>query len=87
MFINKMMMESWQKITLVAYMLGQGTLLSIDEEGILSMTRKKDKQFHFLCRSFDDIVKDERNYDATKAEMAKQDTGLMRIQIHLRGRT
>jgi uncharacterized coiled-coil protein SlyX len=28
MFINKMMMESWQKITMVAYMLEQGTLCS-----------------------------------------------------------
>jgi uncharacterized coiled-coil protein SlyX len=29
MFINKMMMESWQKITMVAYMLEQGTLCSV----------------------------------------------------------
>jgi hypothetical protein len=29
MFINKMMMESWQKITMVAYMLEQGTFMLI----------------------------------------------------------
>jgi hypothetical protein len=43
-----MMMESWQKITMVAYMLEQGTfMLMYMKMGILSMTKKKDKQFHF----------------------------------------
>jgi hypothetical protein len=48
MFINKMMMESWQKITMVAYMLEQGTFYahSIDEDGNLKYDEKKDK-FHF----------------------------------------
>jgi hypothetical protein len=47
MFINKMMMESWQKITMVAYMLEQGTfMLIVDEDGNLKYDEKKDKRFH-----------------------------------------
>jgi hypothetical protein len=47
MFINKMMMESWQKITMVAYM-EQGTfMLIVYEDGNLKYDEKKDKRFHF----------------------------------------
>jgi hypothetical protein len=48
MFINKMMMESWQKITMVAYMLSKALYAhSIDEDGNLKYDEKKDKRFHF----------------------------------------
>jgi hypothetical protein len=47
MFINKMMMESWQKITMVAYMLENFYAHSIDEDGNLKYDEKKDKRFHF----------------------------------------
>jgi uncharacterized protein YlbG (UPF0298 family) len=43
-----MMMESWQKITMVAYAGARHFyVLMYMNSGILSMTKKKDKQFHF----------------------------------------
>jgi hypothetical protein len=48
MFINKMMMESWQKITMVAYAGARHFYAhSIDEDGNLKYDEKKDKRFHF----------------------------------------
>jgi hypothetical protein len=46
MFINKMMMESWQKITMVALYAGARHLLQ-DEDGNLKMTKRKTSGFHF----------------------------------------
>jgi hypothetical protein len=47
MFINKMMMESWQKITMVYAGARHFYAHSIDEDGNLKYDEKKDKRFHF----------------------------------------
>jgi hypothetical protein len=51
MFINKMMMESWQKITMVA---GARHFYahSIEKMGILSMTKRKTSGFTLLMQGF-----------------------------------
>jgi hypothetical protein len=50
---------------------------SIDEDGILSMTKKKDKLSFANAGASDELIKDRKKfYDATKAEMAKQRYGL-----------
>lgn len=80
MYVNKLMMESWQKITLVAYMLEQGTFYahSLDKEGNLVYDEKKDKRFHFANKgAAADVILDKKKfYEATKAELAKQRNGL-----------
>lgn len=80
MFVNHLMMSSWQKITMVAYMLEQGTFYahSLDAEGNLVYDETKDKRFHFAYTGSDPkILRDkELFYNATKAEMAKQRNGL-----------
>lgn len=80
MYVNKIMLESWQKITMVAYMLEQGSFWahSIDENGNLVYDETKDKRFHFANKgASDDVIKDKKKfYEATKLEMAKQRNGL-----------
>ena len=80
MFVNHMMMESWQKITMVAYMLEQGSFYahSLDDKGNLVYDEKKDKRFHFAHEGGDPkVIRDKKKfYDATKEELAKQRNGL-----------
>lgn len=79
MYVNKLMMESWQKITTVAYMLEQGSFYahSINDEGNLVYDEKKDKRFHFSeSKSSDKYEYKKKFYEATKLEMAKQRNGL-----------
>jgi hypothetical protein len=80
MFVNKLMLESWQKITMVAYMIEQGTFYahSLDEKGNLIYDEKKDKRFHFAHDGADPkFIRDRKKfYDATKQELAKQRNGL-----------
>lgn len=79
MYVNKLMLESWQKITMVAYMLKQGTFYahSLDKAGNLVYDEKKDERFHFSHKgdSKERIYK-EKVYDAVKEQMAKQRNGL-----------
>jgi hypothetical protein len=48
---------------------------SIDEDN-LKYDEKKDKRFHFNAGASDELIKDRKKFDATKAEMAKQRYGL-----------
>jgi hypothetical protein len=74
-----MMMESWQKITIV-YGARHFYAHSIDEDGNLKYDEKKDKRFHFANAGASDELIDDRSYDATTKEL-NRGTGLMRIQI------
>lgn len=80
MFVNHLMMSSWQKITMVAYMIEQGTFYahSLDEDGNLVYDETKDKRFHFANAGEDPKIVREKKlfYDATKAELAKHRNGL-----------
>jgi hypothetical protein len=70
MFINKIMMQTWQKVTLVAYMLEQGTFFahSLDSVGNLVYDESKDKRFK--------TKEGKKLYSAVKLELSKQKNGL-----------
>lgn len=79
MYINKLMMESWQKITMVAYMIEQGSFFAhtINDDGDLIYDEKKDKRFHFSePKTSKDYLYKKKFYAATKAELGKQRNGL-----------
>jgi hypothetical protein len=81
MFINKMMMESWQKITMVAYAGARHFYARIDEDGNLKYDEKKER-FHFANAGASDELRIERNSTTLlKLRWLNRGTGLMRIQI------
>ena len=73
MFVNKLMMETWQKVTMVAYMIEQGSFdaHSIDKDGNLEYDESKDKRF-----SKEAGKEGKKLYDAVKLQLAKQRGGL-----------
>ena len=74
MYLNKLFLESWQKITMVAYMIEQGSFYahSIDRNGMLIYDAKKDKRFY----GGKDKLMQEKVREATKLKMAKEYGGL-----------
>jgi len=78
MIANKMMLENWQRITMLAYMMEQGSFEahSLDENGNLQYDEKKDKRFFDSKHNADEKIKAKKMYAATKEEMANQRNGL-----------
>jgi len=74
MYVNKLMLESWQKITMAAYMIEQGSFYahSLDEHGILVYDETMDKRFY----GGKDTLYQKKVYEATKLKMAKERKGL-----------
>lgn len=78
MFINKIMLENWQKITMVAYMLEQGTFYahSVDSNGILTYDEREDTRFNGIGESLKTQADKKEKYIATKLQLMKQRNGL-----------
>jgi hypothetical protein len=78
MYVNKLMLENWQKITMVAYMLEQGTFYahSVDSEGRLVYDEKKDKRFFGDNTTLEKKADKKARYVATKEMLLRQRNGL-----------
>lgn len=78
MYMNKQMMEVWQKITLVAFMIEQGSFYahSLDGDGNLVYDETKDKRFFDSTVSKEAQLEKKKQYDAVKEEMAQHRNGL-----------
>jgi len=74
MYLNKLFLESWQKITMVAYMIEQGSFYahSIDRNGMLIYDVKKDKRFY----GGKDKLMQDKVREATKLKLSKEYGGL-----------
>jgi len=74
MYVNKLILESWQKITLAAYMIEQGSFEahSLDSNGKLIYTETDDKRFF----GGGDALYKKKFYTATKRKMVTERSGL-----------
>lgn len=80
MSVNKLMLDNWQRISMVAYMLEEGSFYahSLNEEtGELTYDETKDDRFRILPTDNEKTRIDKKmRYKATKLEMGKQRNGL-----------
>lgn len=79
MYVNKIMMENWQKITMTAYMIEQGTFYahSIDADGNLVYDETKDKRFIPQPGDTKEVLREkELKKEAIKQQLAKERYGL-----------
>lgn len=80
MSVNKLMLDNWQRITMVAYMIEEGTFYahSINPEtGVLEYDETKDERFKIRPTDDKETRLDKKmRYKATKEEMSKQRNGL-----------
>ena len=78
MFVNHIMLSTWQKITMAAYMIEQGSwdAHSLDKEGRLVYDESKDKRFYDKSKSGDEQKEMKMKYEATKLQFAAEHDGL-----------
>ena len=76
---TKFVMETWQKITLAAYMMENGSFdaHSIDAEGNLVYDESKDERFKINTGSEKKNVENQKVYLATKEQLDKERKGLI----------
>lgn len=79
MWVNQLMMTNWQRISMLSYMIEEGTYdaHSLDNEGNLVYDQSKDKRF-LTGRGIDQKTKTENEAKllATKEQLAKEPNGL-----------
>jgi hypothetical protein len=79
MFFNRLMLDNWQKITMTAMLMEQGSFdaYSIDEYGNLKYDEDKDDKFNWTgAATAEESTYKKKVYDATKLELGKFRGGL-----------
>jgi len=79
MFLNRMMLDNWQKVTMAAALIEQGSFdaYSLDEYGNLRYDEDKDDKFNPVpSDTKEDIEYKRKVYEATKKELGKVRGGL-----------
>jgi hypothetical protein len=78
MYVNHLMLENWQRVTAIAYMIQDGSFYghSVKNDGTLVYDSNKDKRFNSEGESKEKKLDKEKRYDAIKLQLSKESLGL-----------